>query len=500
MKRIILIFLAAAFLISTDLFLQDDFESRLLKHFHTISSEEMMTWVEKLCSPEFEGRLTGTPGFLASAEWVAGKLREWGIKPAAEDGSYFQWFDSPYTVVNDIGSLTLRIRQSDGSIISKDYVYPEDFYPGMNSGNGEITAEVVYAGYGVTAPELNYDDYRGIDVKGKIVLVNRDVPYTDPSNPEYKKWIAYCYHQYKLENAVKHGASGFLYIDGASANPNISYDPSIIVCGIGQQPLADIFAGLKTSNSELTDRMKKTMKPASFNTGKVVTIKANTTRHPEGKGCNVIGMIEGTDPVLKKEVIIIGAHLDAVGKAGKIVNGALDNASGVVDIMGAAKAMVLSGIELKRSVMFLLLGGEENGLLGSKLYTQQPIFPKEQTITYINLDMVGNGTGLAVNASGPAKNLLSYFEDANTKYIHRPLRTTAQSSGEFYGRPRSDGIIFNLAGYRTMSIGTTGAYKKVFYHLPGDDPDALTIEIMEDVAKMIYVALTNMANDASLRF
>jgi hypothetical protein len=500
MKKIFSILIILFLSASRITYSQDDTETKLLKQFHTIHSEEMMTWIEKLCSPEFNGRLTGTPEFVESAKWVAGKFKEWGIKPGGDNGDYFQWFNFPYTDVNDIGSLTLNIPQPDGSVIKKKYSYPDDYYPGMNSGSGEITAEVVFVGYGVTAPENNYDDYKGIDVKGKIVLMNRDVPYTDPRNPEYKKWVAYCYHQYKLENAVKHGAAGFLYIDGIGANPNISYDPSIIVCGIGTEPLTDIFAGLKTTNKELTEKMIKTLKPASFNTGKSVTIKANTTRHPEGKGCNVIGMIEGTDPVLKNEVIIIGGHLDAVGKAGKVVNGALDNASGIVDIMGAAKAMAQSGISLKRSVLFIGLGGEENGLLGSKLYVSKPLFSKEKTITFINLDMVGNGTGLAVSAGSPYQELLTYFVKANTSYIHRNMRTSAPVPGDYYGRPRSDGVVFSMAGYRTMSIGTTDGYKKVYYHLPGDDPDAVTIDIMEDVSKMIYVALTNMANDTSLKY
>jgi hypothetical protein len=498
MKKIIPLLLLLSLQTSHIVLSQDDYESKLLRQFHSITSEEMMTWVEKLCSPEFNGRLTGTPEYLASAEWVAGKLKEWGIKPGGNNGSYFQWFDFPYTSVNDIGSLTLNIPQPDGSVIKKNYNYPDEYYPGMNSGNGEITAEVVFVGYGVTAPELNYDDYKGIDVKGKIVLINRDVPYTDPRNPEYGKWLAYCYHHYKLKNAVSHGAAGMLYIDGASANPNIAYDPSIVVSGIGTQPLADIFAGLKTTNNEVTEKIRKTFKPTSFSTGKSITIKANTTRHPDGKACSVIGIIEGSDPVLKNEVIIIGGHLDAVGNAGKVVNGALDNASGIVDIMAAAKAMALSGIQLKRSVMFLLLGGEEIGLLGSKVYTEKPSFPKEKTITFINLDMVGNGTGLAVNAGSTYKEFISFFEQANAKYIHRTLRTSAPVPGTFYGRPRSDDVVFSMAGYRTMSIGTTDGYKKVFYHLPGDDPDAITIDIMEDVAKMIYIALTNMANDSSL--
>ena len=493
--------LLAIILISSNMVVnsQDDFETKLLKQFHTIHSEEMMTWVEKLCSPEFGGRLTGTPEYLAAAEWAAGKFMEWGIKPAGDNGTFFQWFDFPYTTVNDIGSLTMNIPTADGSVIKKNYTFPDEYYPGMNSGNGEITAEVVFVGFGVTAPELNYDDYKGIDVKGKIVLMNRDVPYTDPRNPEYKKWVGYCYHQFKVQNAIKHGAAGMLYIDGNLANPNITYDPAIIVCGIGPQPLIDIFSGLKTTNKEITEKIIKTFKPASFNTGKNFTIKANTTRHPEGKACSIAGIIEGTDPILKNEVIIIGGHFDAVGKVGNsVVNGALDNASGCVDIMAAAKAMAQSGIQLKRSVMFILLGGEEVGLIGSKVYVSKPLFPMEKTITYINLDMVGNGTGLAVSAGSTYKDLLSYFENANSKYVHRPIHTSAPPQGEYYGRPRTDGAVFSSAGYRAMSIGTTNGVKKVFYHLPGDDPDAVTIDIMEDVAKMIYVALTNMANDTSL--
>lgn len=500
MKKIKCLLSIILILTTNSAFSQNESDNKLLNQFHKITSEEMMSWLEKLCSPEFNGRLTGSSGFIASTEWVAGMFKEWGIKPAGNNGTYFQWFDAPYTDINDIGSLTLNIPQSDGSVIKKSYSYPDEYYPGMNSGSGEVTAEVVFVGCGVTAPELNYDDYEGIDVKGKIVLMNRDVPYTDPRNPEYAKWVKYCYHQYKLENAVRHNAAGMMYIEGNLANPNISYDSSIIVCGIGEQPLEDMFAGLKTSNKDLKEKMIKTLKPASFNTGKIFTIRENTTRHTEGKGCNVIGLIEGSDPVLKNEVIIIGGHLDAVGNAGKVVNGALDNGSGIIDIMGAAKAMAQSGIQLKRSVIFLFFGGEENGLLGSKFYVQNPIFPKDKTITFINLDCVGNGTGISVNGLSTFKNLLTYFESANTMYVHRPFYGSAPEPTPYYGRPRTDEFNFSSTGYKTMSIGTTGAYKKVYYHLPGDDPSSITIDIMEDVAKMIYVALTNMANDPNLTY
>jgi hypothetical protein len=475
-------------------------EQLILKHFHSISSEEIAGWMAKLCSPEYNGRLAGTPEYTAAAEWVADQLHGWGVKPAGDNGSYYQWFSQPYTVVNDAGSLQLHITQKDGTTIVKSYSAPEEYYPGMNSGSGEVTAEVVFVGYGVTAPELNYDDYKGIDVKGKIVLMNRDVPYKDAINPGYAKWVSYCYHQYKAENAARHGAAGMLYIDGNSANPNIAYIENMIVCGIGPEPLADIFAGLGKTNEEITEQINKSFRPVSFPTGKIMTIKANTTRHPEGRACNVAGIIEGSDSVLKDEVIIIGAHLDAVGNAGGLlVPGGLDNASGVADIMAAAKALAGSGIKLKRTVLFLLTGGEETGLVGSKLYTANPLFPKEKTVVYINLDMVGNGTGLAVNTSASCAALTGYFKSANEKYIHRPMRTSS-SAITYYGRPRSDGLVFLADGFRTMDIYTTDGVKPVWYHLPGDDQTAVTPEIMEDVAKVIYLSFITMANADTLGF
>src|SRR5512133_1199333 len=131
-------------------FAQNDSEAELLKPFHSINSEEMMSWMEKLCSVEFNGRLTGTPEFMASAEWMASKFSEWGLKPAGDNGTFFQNFDMPYTVLNDPGSLSLIIPQNDGTVIRKNYTYPDKYFPGMNSGNGEITSEVVFVGYGVT--------------------------------------------------------------------------------------------------------------------------------------------------------------------------------------------------------------------------------------------------------------------------------------------------------------------------------------------------------------
>ena len=168
---------------------QQSDEQLILKYFHSISSEEIAGWIAELCSPKYNGRLAGTPEYIAAAEWAAKQMNGWGLKPAGDNGSFFQWFDHPYTVVNEIGSLELHIPQKDGYVIRKNYSAPDDFYPGMNSGNGEVTAEVVWVGYGTTAPELNYDDYKNVNVKGKIVLMNRDVRFKDVKDPEYAKWV-----------------------------------------------------------------------------------------------------------------------------------------------------------------------------------------------------------------------------------------------------------------------------------------------------------------------
>jgi len=469
---------------------QGDYQQKLMRQFHEITSEEVYGYAARLASAEYNGRMSGSPQYIEAATWVASLLESWGIKPAGDDNTFFQWFDQGYNVVHNTGALSLHIPQKTGNTITKNYTFIEGYFPGMNSGNGEVTAEVVFTGYGITAPELNYDDYRNVDVNGKIVMFARDVPYKDTRNAEYSKWVKYCYHQYKIENAVAHGAVGMLYMDGIQANPNITYVPGFIWCGVSDEVVNDLFAGQKTACKDLLAEIDKTFKPASMNTGMKVTIKASTTWQ-EGKCCNVLGILEGTDPVLKDEVIVVGGHLDGVGNCGVMLPGALDNASGSADIMGAARAMALSGIPLKRTVMFAFFGSEETGLIGSRLLAERLVSGKQKVKYMINLDMVGNGMGFFLAGGKNYPELLKYFEEANSRYLHRELGASTSSPG--YGRPRSDAANFQIRGIPTMSLFTTQTVKKVYYHLPGDDASALTPEIMEDAAKLLYLALTAMA-------
>jgi hypothetical protein len=169
-----LLLLAAA---SINVLAQDKTDIEFMNAFHSISSEEIREWVLEMSSEKYRGRLTGSPEFIECTKWAAGLFEEWGLKPGGDNGTYFQWFEKSYVDVKNSGSLSLEIPAADGTSLVKHYSFPDNYFPGSNSDSGTVTAEVVFVGHGVTAPELGYDDYEGIDVKGKIVLVKDDVPY-----------------------------------------------------------------------------------------------------------------------------------------------------------------------------------------------------------------------------------------------------------------------------------------------------------------------------------
>jgi hypothetical protein len=487
MKRTgILIFLLLSFVSISS---QELTESRIVSVMHSISSHDLLDYVKIQCDDKYQGRLTGTPGYQACAEWLAGEMSEWGISPAGENGTWFQWFDNPYTLVLPDCGVTLHLPVKNGTDILKSYKYITEFMPGSTSGNGEITAEVVYAGYGITAPELGYDDYQGIDVKGRIILIEREAPVNPGVGSEkFNPWYNHSFHQTKLENAVKHGARGMLYNYGPIGNPNNSYNEAFIYVHVGDSVVKDIFSGTGKEHSEIVSRINKTLKPQSFNTGKVVTIKMTTSHNARGKGSNVIGMISGSDPALSKEVIIIGAHLDHLGMCYEMIPGANDNASAVAVMMGVAKALSVNKIPLKRSVMFIAFGAEEQGLLGSKAYVANPVFPLANSIL-LNMDGVGIGHSINTVAGKDFPVIWSFIEDANKRFIHRPNFTGSFSN---LGRPRLDAAIFLRAGVPSLSFSTFGSVN--YYHVPQDDIDIIKPEIMEDLAQLLFVAVVEMAN------
>jgi len=467
-------------------------EDKLVSAMHSISSHSLFDYVKRLCAEDFEGRLTGTPAYDASAKWVADHLESWNVKPGGDNGTFLQKFPNPYTLVLDGGELTLHVPVKKKKTIDKHYRYQDEYFPGSTSGSGKIKAEVVYVGYGVTAPELGYDDYKGVNVKGKIVLVEREIPVSASKDPVlFKKWRPYSFHQYKVKNAFEHGAAGMLY-HYHIVNPNCLYIKELLLTHIGKTVVNDLFQGTGKAHKAVVDKIKKTLKPQSFRTKKFVTIRNSTQHHPEGIGSNVIGIIEGSDPALKNEVIMLGGHLDHLGLNHKMMPGANDNASAVAVMMEIAKAIHLSGLKPKRSIVFNFFGAEEQGVKGSEFYLKNPIVPNKNVIGFLNMDGVGRGKRLVALAAKNYPELWKFVEEANNNYIHRNVFPTKFHN---LARPRLDAARFMWAGIPTISFVATGAKRFPYptYHTTHDNPSIIQPEIMEDLAQLLFIAVMNMA-------
>lgn len=474
---------------------ESSYEEKLLEALHSISSHKLFDYVKEMASEKYEGRLTGTEEYNTCARWAASLFEEWSISSAGDQNSYFQAFPNPYTLVFRGSEAYLHI-PFDGAVIKKHYRYEDEFIPGSTSGSGEVTAEVVYVGYGITAPELDYDEYRSVDVKGKIVLMEREVPVSPDEDPDlFKKWRPYSFHQYKLKNAVNHGAKGMIYNYGPIANPNNAYDEGFIYSHVGDSVVSDIFMGTGRTHREVVDKIKKTLKPQSFATGKTFTVKNITEHHPDGTGYNVIGLLEGSDPKLKEEVMIIGAHLDHLGCCYEVMPGANDNASGVAVVLGVAEALAKFETKPRRSVMFLLFGAEEQGVVGSEYYLEYPIIPLEKTAAFINLDGVGCGDKIRAQAAKNFPEFWEFIKSANEKYIHRTINPSYWAN---IARPRLDAARFMWKGVPSISFSVSGAPS--YYHITKDAIDTITPEILEDLAQLFFVAILDMANADELDF
>jgi len=470
-------------------------EEQFLEVFHSISSHKLLGYVKELASEKYGGRLTGTEGYNASARWTISLFKEWGIAPAGDKDTYLQAFPNPYTLVFRDCEVYLHLPYKDATI-KKFYRYEEDFIPGSTSGSGSVTAEVIYVGYGITAPELDYDEYEGLDVKGKIVLMEREVPVSPRDNAElFKKWRPYSFHQYKHQNAVAHGAKGMLYNYGPIGNPNNAYDEDFIYTHIGEAAVVDIFSGTGHQHEDVVEKIKETLKPQSFATGKTFTIKNTTEHHPDGIAYNVIGLLEGSDLKLKEEVIIIGAHLDHLGYCYEMMPGANDNASGVAVVLGVAEALIRSPIKPRRSVMFLLFGAEEQAVAGSKFYLAHPSVPLDKTAAFINLDGVGCGDKVRALAAENFPHFWGFIDRANQKYVHRTINTSSWAN---IARPRLDAARFMWKDVPSISFSVSGAPS--YYHITKDDIGTITPEILEDLTQLFFVAIMDMANQEKIDF
>ena len=445
--------------------------------FHSISSDEIMEYVHELCKEEYNGRLAGTGEYMKCAFWCAEQLCDFGLEPAGDDGSYLQHFRMPTTSLIDC-----RLKKVGNE---QEYVFPRDFYPGMNSDSGKVeNAEVVYAGYGITAPEYGYDDYEGIDVKGKIVIIERGIPYRDKDEKKrFDLYMRYASESYKLPQALKKGAAAVLLV-GKLAHTGIAFSKGMIYTHVDPSMVDELVTKAGYMRDGLKKQISEKQKPCSFNTGCRLNMDVVTRHYPYATTCNVIGVIKGVDTTSS---IVLGAHLDHLGNNGLIFPGALDNASGVALQLAVAKALAASGIKPEKNIVFAFFGAEERGIKGAIHYLNHPTFPLDKTMCMLNIDMVGNGNGLSVWGAESFPAVAKIFAQVNDRWLHREFEVTPYERAVSYSQ--ADGDEFSKRGIPALYIATTEELKPMYYHDPRDRAETLTPEIMEDAARMLFLAL-----------
>lgn len=480
-------------------------EAKILEAMHLIQSQPLYEYVAELVSEKYGGRLTGTAEYEACVAWVESLLKGWGVEPGGENGTYRQLFPNPYTIVHKGGVCELLIPAGRGGVVRKAYKYEDEFMPGGTTGTGDVTAEVVYAGYGITAPELGYDDYKGVDVKGKIVLLEPEVPVGpgEKTLEQFKKWRPYSFHQYKLKTAAAHGAAGMIYNYGPIGNPNNAYVEGFVYHHVGAAVTEDVFAGTGKVHKDVVAAIRKELKPRSFATGKTMRISNRSEHHPDGVGINLLGKITGSDPQLKDEVIVIGGHLDHLGRLWELLPGANDNATAVAVTLGVAEAMAKCAVKPKRTVVFFFFGSEEQsedqGTEGSHYYTDHPIYPLDKTAVFLNMEGPGSGTKISASGGTTYPKFWAFVEKANQGFIHRQLST---GPANYPARPRQDSAWFFWKGVPSLTFGAYGGPPSPLptYHNTRDNLGLITPEIMEDLAQLLFMTIMDIADEPALDF
>ena len=440
-----------------------------------------------LTSEEMGGRLSGTEGYDHAANFAASKYKEWGLEPVYGD-SFLQPFPMAYNEMRETHFSVILPpdpKDKERKATVKEMTIYKDFCPTLYSGFGHVEAEVVFVGFGLTAPELGWDDYKGVDVDGKIVATLRGTPQI-----QGKDFSAYTERAVKLLNAKKHGAAGMILINRAVVSGSGVYVENLPMVMVGNEVGNLLFIN-KGYDIQSLSALLRDGNHLSFPTGIRAEINAKGAHHPEATTYNVVGMIEGSDPLLKEEYLIFGAHLDHLGPWPIIHPGASDNASGSTIVMELAYAFSRLQTKPRRSMIFALFGAEELGLLGSKHMTANlPEYPSKP-IMMVNIDVAGAGTGIRVTGGKTYPDLYNLIEKVNDKYsINRNI-----SSGEISPvGGNSDYAPFLTKGIPAYTNSTSGG-QRFGIHTAADSIYIVTPKVMEDMARLYFMASYLYANE-----
>jgi len=466
-----------------------ELEPHLKKALKAFDSPLPYELVKIMASSEMAGRLTGHEGFTRAARWAATEFKKWGLKPFDSRLGYLQPYPSPYTIIDE-ARMILHLASGAGPGSQKEFKEIElspgsDFLPLLFSSSGQKTAELVFVGWGISAPELNYDDYAGVEVKGKFVLCFRGTP--DPARREFQ---FHDEHRTRMKVAKEKRALGLIYIyPEVLANPNGDWLADFMPAMISEKTADLIFKEINSSSAEIKKALETFKRPISFPLKSRLSYSVSSRHFPEGVGYNVMGWVEGSDPRFKKEVIIVGAHLDHCGQhLGLLFPGANDNASGSAVVMAMAKAFASLSPRPKRSVMFVLFGGEEMGLQGSTYLSQHLPAGFEKVVAMFNYDMTGEGDGASCGLSAEPPELKEILERANKEInIIRSMRIIRE-----VGVRSSDFAPFFRLGIPVVSFSSNGPH--LAYHQTGDTIYRINPEIMASLAQVSFLAIYFLAN------
>jgi hypothetical protein len=506
----------------------------------SIRKEDLKADLYFLAHDLTRGRLVGTPEVELAAEFIKSRFERLGLTPGGSDGSYFHNFNL-VTMSQGAGNA-LEIIESDQATINLRS--GQDFYPHRFGASGRVKGPLVFAGYGITAPALQYDDYRGADAKGKIVLILDHEPgELDPASPFDGVVTAEAAVPFrKVLAAQEKGAIGVLFVSDVHNHTGVEnfqalaegYWPAkpprierfflsdymdrirIPAAQISSAVAAALVRGTTRSLQELA-RSAETARgitPLPM-PGPQVALTVSVNRHivPDR---SIVAFMEGADPQLRNEVIIISAHHDHEGADGsQVFNGADDNVSGTVAVIDIAEAYVLAaraGQRPRRSVLFAVFGAEERGpLLGSWAYTERPLRPLDKTVAVLNMDMIGRNMEVPVGGGRRFNGLAvqSAESNANTVNIighsrHPALKTAVEQANGAIGLTlkmdldnnvsnllrRSDQWPFLQRGVPAIWFHT-GLHPD--YHTVYDRPEKINFEKVEKVARLVHQLSWNLA-------
>jgi len=379
--------------------------------------------------------------------------------------------------------------------LKKEYKLGKDFVCRDLTGSGHFTVPVVFCGYGLSQPEIGYDDYTSVDVSGKIVLVFKPNPkwkMNDTSN-----WGS-GYPRDKAKTAAQHGAVGLLIVSPPN-DPNPQKTILSVLDGKSEQnenvpqlhidiPVADELlqeSGFTLRN--LQTKIDSNKNSFSFLLKSTVEIEVHARYTKEQPTMNVVGLLEGADPLLKNEYLVVGAHLDHVGSQADEIYapGANDNASGSAAVLEMAKAFVNNSMKPKRSVIFVLFASEELGLIGSSYFINHTPIPIDKIVAMINLDCIGYGDSIQVgNGKSSPKlwNIARQLDSLNTKMM---VQATWNGGG-------ADAGPFHDKGIPAAYFVTTNSYAHLHYMT--DTPETLNKSLFEKITKLAYLTAFEVAN------